>query len=217
MSMSFYAGCYFRSNQKLEDVFAVVYRHCKKHGFDYLVTERYANSFAEQNRRIANDEADSCWVSSKNGKVLVSIGNKPEKFDFPTGSEIALLHFIFDYASITTNDETQNQQFLESFVSLQTDLYLTLNAELGWGGYFPNIPEYEEYLNSEIKALYWYNILSTRFVEKIGRNKLLNAPGWRIKELAEGSVTVRLSGHPHQYKKVAGAYLHEYLGMNSRL
>ena len=216
MGMSFYAGCYFVPRQKREDTFANIYQHCQTHGFDYVATERYEKSFEEQLNRIANNEADSFWISGNGGKMLVSIGDQPEKLGFPVESKMALLHFIFDYYFITTDDEAQNQKFLESFISLQTELYLSLNSELGWGGYNPHMPECKDYLSSEIKSLYWFNILSSRFVENIGKDKLLNAPGWEIKEMPSEDVIIRLSEHPHIYEKREGVFLHTYLDMDIR-
>ena len=201
--------------QKREDIFSVVFQCCQRNGFEYLETERDQKTFDEQLRYIAAGEKYSFWVSGYGGEVLVSVGDKPEWLGFPIHCKTALLHFVFDYCFITTDDETQNQRFLESFVALQVELYSILNAELGWGGYPLDIPAYQEYLDGEIKTLYWFNLLSARFVEKIGRAKLIGAPGWEIKELPDKNVIVRLSDHPHNYEKIAGVYLHKFLGIDA--
>jgi len=194
-------------------MFYSLYRCCRRHGFEYLAAERYAPTIEEQIQNIATNKADSFWVRSEEGEMLVSICEKPEEFDFPPNSKIALLHFIFNYYFITTDNTPQNQKFLERVVSLQLSLYTAYGAELGWAGYSPTIPSAMEYHSAKVKALYWFNIFGPRFVETLGRQKLLGAPVWLIKELPDGSVLVRLSEHPHVYEKVGGVYLHECLGL----
>lgn len=215
MGISFHAGCYFLPQKKREDVFSVVFQCCQKNGFDYLETTRDQKTFEKQLIDIVAGVKHSFWISGYGGQVLVSVGDKPELFGFPVDNKVALLHFIFDYYFITTDNEAHNQRFLEKFVALQTELYLMLNAELGWGGYPADIPKYKEYVSGKIKTLYWFNLFSLRFVEKTGRKKLLGAPGWEIKELPDKSVIVRLSDHPHHYEKIDGVYLHKFLGIDA--
>ncbi len=67
-----------------------------------------------------------------------------------------------------------------------------------------------------VPALYYINLFGPELVNKLGRDRLLNAPAWKIEELADGSIFlapedhVEVAGGGYALKKVA-----DYLGMNT--
>jgi hypothetical protein len=42
--------------------------------------------------------------------------------------------------------------------------------------------------NLELKYLFWRNVFGPRYVERYGRDFFLNAPGWKVEELADGGI-----------------------------
>jgi hypothetical protein len=213
MSINFYAGCYFPHQIERETQFAELFDICKALGFDYLSSPRYESCFKDQLVKIAARKTNNFWITGYEGNILVSIGDQPKEFDFPVHSNINLSFFLFDQHFISSINSEQNPLFLEKFLELQIRFYLQFKSCIGWAGYDPTVPHYDEFQTGELKALHWFNILGPHFVEKIGREKILNAPAWQIQELPEGSVVVRLSQHPDEYEKIEGVYIHEFLGL----
>jgi hypothetical protein len=214
MSISFSFGSYFSSDNNRSLLFTEIYKSCLRFGFSYLPANRYGKDFNDNLEQIKNNERNNFWIQGYGGELLVAIGDKPQSFGFPNDSKKVMSNLIFDYYCITGPNDDMNMKFLENTINLQIEFYALINADLCWAGYDLSTPTYVEYDKGKINALRWFNVFGKRFVEKIGRNKLMHAPGWKIKELPDGSVIVRLSKHPDIYDKVNGEYLHEYLGLD---
>ncbi len=53
--------------------------------------------------------------------------------------------------------------------------------------------ENEELISKKIKHIYWANFFSPELVQKIGKEKLLSAPCWKVEELRDGCILIVLS------------------------
>ena len=49
-------------------------------------------------------------------------------------------------------------------------------------------PDLDVYLRDEIPRLFWANLFGPRHVERLGRDFLQKAPGWRLIELPDGGL-----------------------------
>lgn len=55
----------------------------------------------------------------------------------------------------------------------------------------------EGVLNGEVEQAFWLQILSPEMVERLGRERVLEAPATRVKELADGAVLLVASERPY--------------------
>ncbi len=72
-----------------------------------------------------------------------------------------------------------------------------LSPAYGWidfGGY--GYPEYSEIEQGKLSKLHWANFFGPRFIETIGKDKLLAAPMRRVEVLSNGGILCTLSSCP---------------------
>ncbi len=79
-------------------------------------------------------------------------------------------------------------------------LYNLLGSSYGWVNHLPNFnPTHgRPILERKLKEIYWVNFFGPEYVEKYGREFLLNAPGWKKEELSDGGLLLQLSPHISQ-------------------
>jgi hypothetical protein len=96
--------------------------------------------------------------------------------------------------SISTPD---SEKHIRSLVTTGELIYTTLHPEYGYG-----LISLENQLvgapgTNELDAIYDYNFLSPRFVEKLGgKEKLLTVPAARSLEFEDGGLLLEMSPHP---------------------
>lgn len=127
-----------------------------------------------------------------------------------------------------TEDEDESDSFyykksVDKIIELSKELYLIAKpAFVGGEGSDPYelTPKLvkEDLKRGTIKNLFWFNIFPPKLVEKIGKEKLLSAPGWLVEELADGGIMLVLTRHPfftytlHEHKEKK-AEVEKYLGL----
>jgi len=214
MSMHFNAGCYAMGRNEKAELIRGVYLLGLKYGFEYRAGRGYPAALDLQLQRMLRNEDDFFWLRSDDRSLLVGLPPVQQSPNNQTSEGVHVFSLSFDYAHITTKEPSIGQLFLEKVLEFLTDIYTFLNSDLTWAGYPEDTPDTGAYQNSKVTDLFWFNIIGSRFVNAIGKEKLLSAPGWQIRPMSDGSVIVRLSEHPDIYKKIDGVYLHEYLRLS---
>jgi hypothetical protein len=206
MGVDFHALSYF--GYQIDKLTALNYtiKEFQRLGFNYKIGVDCAETLELQIEKIKSGQDDSVWMQNEDlydAHLAIS--------DIDANLQELYISFIDDY--IITDPPEIGRAYLEKLVELLINFHIFTQAEISWGGFAEDwLIDAELIKQNKVAALYWFNIYCPRLVEGIGREKLLNAPGWQIKELSEGSVVVRLSEHPHIYEKIGEVYLHEYLG-----
>ena len=91
------------------------------------------------------------------------------------------------------NDNLQSCSFL---LEVSKQLYYLLNPTFGWVDlYFGWTTTHDDVESLSLRHLYWANFFSPKFVKKLGRKKLLNAPAWKVEELTDGGIFYLLAPH----------------------
>ncbi len=215
MGIDFRAFSYFSTNTTNEQIIDYIYKYFKANGFDYYSVDNSFNTYELQLKSIAlNQRNDLSIISSNRSSLHFVIDNLKDDVDFPINSNIKLLFLILDADYINTTKPSEGQELLEVIVKGLIKFHLDHRCELSWAGYSEEMFTYNTINSGVIEEVYWFNIIGKKYVESIGKDILIKAPGWQIEELNEGSVLIRLSAHPHIYEKKENIYLHEYLGLD---
>lgn len=75
----------------------------------------------------------------------------------------------------------------------------------------------EDLENGHLTHVFWGQLFSSRYVEKLGKKLLMNAPGWRNENLGDGGLLYTLAASPYlyrgsrQYWTAARLYFERYL------
>lgn len=79
-------------------------------------------------------------------------------------------------------------------LTIGIELYNILNPTFGWIDFnFGIFTTHEDVELVNLPALYWANFFGPRFVDKLGKQKLESAPGWKLEQLSDGGYLYVLS------------------------
>jgi hypothetical protein len=93
-------------------------------------------------------------------------------------------------------DTYNNLQHCAFFLEIGKKLYEVLGPSFGWIDlYYGLLTTHEDVESLSLPRLYWANFFGPLYVEKIGRDKLLNAPAWKIEELVDSGILYVLASH----------------------
>ncbi len=209
MGVDFHANSCFDVQKDKMSAFDYLIEQLQRFGFVYdKMGPSGKETLNAQLSSIERGEDNSVWMINKDGCYIQLA------IDFRREIALQWLYLSFPADNIVTDPPETGQTFLEAIVQTLTQFHVFAHAEITWGGLASDWWMGDEAIKQRrLSALYWLQILGPQFVESIGRGKLLHAPAWQIRELADRSVIVRLSKHPHIYEKISGVYLHDYLGL----
>lgn len=95
--------------------------------------------------------------------------------------------------------EIDNERFNSFILEIAERYYNVLKPSFGWIDYELlngwRIPAYASIGALELQCLFWANFLGPKFVRKLGREKILNAPAWKVSDLDDGGLLYRLGSH----------------------
>lgn len=145
------------------------------------------------------------------------------------GIDIPHITLSFDAVYFKEDEDENSPHFYKTNVNktieLSKELYKSTNPAFV-GGEADNPDEYTpmptkgELDKGIIKDILWFNIFPPKFVRKIGREKLLSAPAWKVEELDDGGILLVLTEHPfysfafdvHEHKEKKDE-VEKYLGL----
>ena len=110
------------------------------------------------------------------------------------------------------------REFYPTMLEVFKDLYNSWHPFYGHQDYEGGVSLNRDTVieDQDIDYLYRINLFGPELVSKLGRDRLLSAPAWRIEELADGGIFLipqdhmAIGGGGHSLKKVA-----DHLGMNT--
>lgn len=95
--------------------------------------------------------------------------------------------------------EIDSESFNSFILEIAERFYSVLKPSFGWIDYELldgwRIPTYASIGALELQCLFWANFLGPKFVRKLGREKILNAPAWKVSDLDDGGLLYRLGSH----------------------
>lgn len=93
-------------------------------------------------------------------------------------------------------EEYDNSRYCTLFLELGKHLYEVVKPSFGWIDLYHGWTTTHEDIESiNLTHLYWANFFGPRYMECIGRDKILNAPAWDIEELSDGGLLYLLAPH----------------------
>jgi hypothetical protein len=89
-----------------------------------------------------------------------------------------------------------NSYYSSFFLDIGKKLYQLVKPSFGWiDQYHGWTTTHEDIESFNLRMLYWANFFGPKFVQKLGRDRILNAPAWRIEELVDGGILYLLAPH----------------------
>jgi hypothetical protein len=102
------------------------------------------------------------------------------------------------FALTQSVDEKAHAQFDEvahGQVAFAKMIYPHLRPHFGWTDEFGDIDSEKVVSRSRVRFLFWASIFGPDLVRRIGKEFLLNAPGWKKEEQDDGSVLYVVDEH----------------------
>jgi hypothetical protein len=89
-----------------------------------------------------------------------------------------------------------NERLSSYFLELGRKLYMIVKPSFGWiDQYHGWTTTHEDIESLSLRLLYWANFFGPKFVQKLGRDKIMNAPAWKVEELIDGGILYLLGPH----------------------
>lgn len=113
-------------------------------------------------------------------------------------------------------DGVDNAYYCSQLLMIGKGIYDVVNPSFGWidvthGNWDTT---HEDIERIELPRIYWANFFGPRYVDHIGRSKILNAPAWKIEELADGGLLYLLAPHlGNTDEHVSKSAVREYFGV----
>lgn len=104
-------------------------------------------------------------------------------------------NYVAASASYYESKDTHTESVVSSLVRLAKAFYGSLQPSFGWLDYSGNKVLEMEYIQSgkKLSTISWANFWGADYVEKFGKEYLLNSPGWKTEELVDGGVYHQVS------------------------
>lgn len=115
-------------------------------------------------------------------------------FIIPMGNQnVWHIRLSLDMAYIDEYENKKSTNNAISFLKLGKSIFQFLHPSIGFGDICQNVNRL--YINKKSEIL-WATFLESRIISKIGRDKILKAPVWRIEELKEDGILLILGRNP---------------------
>lgn len=92
------------------------------------------------------------------------------------------------------------------------DLDDVIDEETYWE-YGAHTPSLSSILDNNVEYIYHTNFFSPSIVRKLGKEKLLSAPAWKIKELADGGMMIVVCENPLECENEEKERIESHLGL----
>ncbi len=165
-----------------------------------LVTERFAfwRHYDKQVLRelhIAYEKRDLSFMAIDNLSHIILAFQVDWSLSDTGKPEHAWIRAYTDETIMFTRKELDPEHHSRRFLHLGEQLYTVVQPVFGWiercplSGYTAS----EDVEKLEVPHLYWANFFGPEYVRKVGREYLLNAPGWKKEGLENGGFLYVLS------------------------
>lgn len=97
------------------------------------------------------------------------------------------------------------EQNVGILIELSKKLYTYLSPVYGFGEYgigWREVPSKDDILSGNVKRFCWVNFIPKNLVKKMGIEKLLSAPVWKVEELDDGGILLVLAPNPLNVNEV---------------
>lgn len=115
------------------------------------------------------------------------------------------LYFWSDKYEFTHRGQNRSREVARDRVRTYVDLVaLAVEAtdpSYGFGkfGYVVSpkiVPTVDELMDQRVHSVFWLNVFGPKAIERFGRNRLLDAPAWDVRDLETGHVLVQVLDNP---------------------
>jgi len=113
------------------------------------------------------------------------------------GERRAWIRTITDNTPYFWRTEYNPARYSRFFLDIGKRLYEILRPTFGWSDFDYGLRTTHEDIEAlQLPVIYWANFFGPAYVDKIGRDKILSAPVWRIEELPDGGLLYVLASCP---------------------
>lgn len=170
---------------------------------------------AARSARVGTPE-DRMWLTRDHLPVCLRVYNHVDDF-FQTP-----LYHLWHPAHALAEESHHGPENAKSVVDLALDLHSKMGTvyTYGFASYEQNPladpdlhPDQESLRDGEVPDLHWLNVFPPSIVERFGRDVLLDAPAYRVEELADGSVLLVVQESPVEQDEDRWLVVQDHLGM----
>ena len=111
----------------------------------------------------------------------------------------ARLNVEQSHTVLFTRKQFDREFYAQRYLEVGKRLYSIVQPAFGWierVSPMKCLPGYTEFSDVEdlaVPMIYWANFFGPEYVDKLGKEYLMNAPGWKVEELKDGGVLYVLS------------------------
>jgi hypothetical protein len=148
--------------------------------------------------------------SSENLSVRFNVGDLGFSLSvWPNGTELIELPFIslstssttFDYRSDKRGTQEECRDLVRDLVGVVRTITVTTEPPHAFGnlgGFQPDdeLPSKRELRNGRIDSLHWLTVFSEPAIDRLGRDRILQAPAWHVEELDTGQILLVVTDNP---------------------
>lgn len=150
---------------------------------------RYYDDKARQEMDIAYQKQQLAFSAIENHPVPIVLTFKA-RWNTTEGGCSSILYAETDDTAMFTQPQWRPEDSAQRLLILAKALYYSTHPRFAWierchsRGYTVQ----EDVDKLLLPHIYWANFFGPEYVEKLGRECLMNAPGWRIEELDDGGI-----------------------------
>jgi len=141
---------------------------------------------------VLNPTSESCVIEPESG--LFEIQHSLFGSEIINGGLIPQSGYLMLMVDANYIDNRDNEEHAQALLKLAFNLYSILQPVFCWvdgAGY--DTPNEKEIATFNLRKLMWANFYGPEYVDKYGREFLLNAPGWKKEELNDGGIAYIIS------------------------
>lgn len=141
-------------------------------------------------------QARNCYFLAWNAEWRLEI-RQHIAWDSPKGEKEAWICTTTDNTPYFWYAENNPARYSRFYLDIGKALYEILRPTFGWIDFDYGLRTTHKDIEAlELPTLYWANFFGPAYVNKIGRDKILSAPAWRIEELPDGGLLYVLASCP---------------------
>ena len=112
--------------------------------------------------------------------------------------------YIYSFDTQLFIQKKMHREFYsQRFLNIGLKMYYILQPEFGWLERCPSrgYTKLKDVDSLTVPHIYWANFFSPNYVQNLGNEFLMNAPGWKVEGLTDGGILYVLSSHMASLRK----------------
>lgn len=201
MGLFFASGFYYRGSEAAADAVRTVDAACRSAHLVFAPSPRdddldlvgVANTL--QNSQSVGLRYQVEYAEQGDFDIQVFLVHSPVGVDLPVDAPYRYFGTISDADYVWPSSLSDPNRSLSSILEVTTETFAALGGVYGaiGGGEWLRP---DAVVAGELRELWWANLFGPEFIERLGRDRLLTAPAWRLDTLSNGGVVLYRGERP---------------------